>query len=233
MAFSLTLSCDFATLVSLSLRSRFDAALAPYWSYQPSERSYPRWKYELTFPILTVDLVGFGVNENRVLAVEEEWWKSRCGILRKKTNRSASPAYRRKKIPIHALQVLTFPQTQSSLSVETTIQPDRYINSNRVASWLPPSNLKIQEQIITTTYSIKIAMPEIWMIRAITSVNTALFGKNEDKENNAKMSASTIGLAEFRDALSRYPAVIKSLSKARKFVILDWGGLETCFWELS
>lgn len=32
MAFSLTFNCDFATLVLSSLRSRFEAAFAPYHS---------------------------------------------------------------------------------------------------------------------------------------------------------------------------------------------------------
>lgn len=40
--------------------------------------------------------------------------------------------------------------------------------------------------------------------------------------------ASTIGLAEFRDALSRYPALIHSLSKSRKFAFCAQALLETC-----
>jgi hypothetical protein len=55
------------------------------------------------------------------------------------------------------------------------------------------------------------------MLGTIAKVNTTIFGTEEDHVDNANMLASTIGLAEFKDALSRYPALITSFSKPRKF----------------
>ncbi|KAG0652296.1 hypothetical protein D0Z07_0899 [Hyphodiscus hymeniophilus] len=51
------------------------------------------------------------------------------------------------------------------------------------------------------------------MIRAITNVTHTITGSSPSKQNTANMSASSITLSEFRDALSRYPALIKSISK--------------------
>jgi len=46
-ACSLTLSCDLATLVSLSLRSRFEAAFAPWlWSASKSSNHLMRLRTE-------------------------------------------------------------------------------------------------------------------------------------------------------------------------------------------
>jgi hypothetical protein len=46
-ACSLTLSCDLATLLSLSLRSRFEAALAPWlWSVSKSSNYLMRMRSE-------------------------------------------------------------------------------------------------------------------------------------------------------------------------------------------
>jgi hypothetical protein len=43
-----------------------------------------------------------------------------------------------------------------------------------------------------------------------------LFGKKDEEENPIKM-ASTITFAEFKDALSRYPQVLKKISKPGSF----------------
>lgn len=59
-------------------------------------------------------------------------------------------------------------------------------------------------------------MTYIWMIRAIASSTQTIFGKSPAKENNTNMSADNISLATFRDALSKYPSIIKSFSKTRK-----------------
>jgi hypothetical protein len=42
------------------------------------------------------------------------------------------------------------------------------------------------------------------------------FGKKDEEENPMKM-ASTITFAEFKDALSRYPEVLKKISKPGAF----------------
>jgi hypothetical protein len=56
------------------------------------------------------------------------------------------------------------------------------------------------------------------MIRAITSSTQTIFGKSPVKENDANMSADNISLAAFREALSKYPSILKTFSKTRKFV---------------
>jgi hypothetical protein len=57
------------------------------------------------------------------------------------------------------------------------------------------------------------------MIRAIASSTQTIFGKSPVKEDNANMSVDDISLATFRDALSKYPSVIESFSKTRKFIL--------------
>jgi hypothetical protein len=42
------------------------------------------------------------------------------------------------------------------------------------------------------------------------------FGKKDEEENSIKM-ASTITFAEFKEALSRYPQVLKKISKPGSF----------------
>ena len=80
IAFSLTFSCDLATLVSLSLRSRFDAALAPYPLYQPSESLSPCTISVLTFPIFAVERACFGLawmQGEEAPSLLQVKWKSR------------------------------------------------------------------------------------------------------------------------------------------------------------
>ena len=57
------------------------------------------------------------------------------------------------------------------------------------------------------------------MIRAIASSTQTIFGMSPAKESNANMSVDNISLATFRDALGKYPSIIKSFSKARKFIL--------------
>jgi len=83
LACSLTLSCDFATFTSLSLRSRLDAALAPYFASLSAEdcrcaSGMRRGKEGVRFPFLwlaknTVRRIWY----YRLPVSERKWW-TRC-----------------------------------------------------------------------------------------------------------------------------------------------------------
>jgi len=54
------------------------------------------------------------------------------------------------------------------------------------------------------------------MIKAIASTTQTIFGNSPSKENNANMtSVDSISISQFRDALGRYPALLKTFSKPR------------------
>jgi len=55
------------------------------------------------------------------------------------------------------------------------------------------------------------------MLRTIATVNNTLFGskQNEEIKEKASMEADTITLAEFREVLGRYPALIKTLGASK------------------
>jgi hypothetical protein len=57
------------------------------------------------------------------------------------------------------------------------------------------------------------------MLRTIASVNTSIFGKKDDTDNSniTTMSANKITLAEFREKLGKYPALIKTFTKPGLF----------------
>lgn len=58
------------------------------------------------------------------------------------------------------------------------------------------------------------------MIKALTSTTQTFFGNSPSKENNAGMtSVDSISLSQFREALSRYPDLLKRFSKPREFIL--------------
>lgn len=66
------------------------------------------------------------------------------------------------------------------------------------------------------------------MFSAIASINTTIFGKKEGEghSRNPIMSAEEITLVEFREKLSKYPALIETFSRPGMFLFFVADDLE-------